>query len=77
MREVIKYAEEKGPRFERILAGTHSWEAALPTQAPRRLSDRIAGQCPETLSGPREGRAYVDFSRESHPLLNHAKPSRA
>jgi hypothetical protein len=30
--------------------------------------DRIAGQCPDTLSGSSEGRAYVDFSRQSDSL---------
>lgn len=32
------------------------------------LFDRIAGQCPDSLSGVSEERAYVDFSRESDSL---------
>ena len=32
------------------------------------LFDRIAGQCPDSLSGVNEDRAYVDFSRESDSL---------
>ena len=30
--------------------------------------DRIAGRCPDSLSGVNEDRAYVDFSRESDSL---------
>ncbi len=30
--------------------------------------DEIAGKCPDTLSGVAEGKAYVDFSRESDSL---------
>ncbi len=38
------------------------------SEVSEELFDRIAGQCPDSLSGVSDDRAYVDFSRESDSL---------
>ena len=45
----------------------HRFTILIP-EVSDELFDRIAGQCPDSLSGVNEDRAYVDFSRESDSL---------
>ena len=47
----------------------HQFTILIP-EVSDELFDRIAGQCPDSLSGVNEDedRAYVDFSRESDSL---------
>lgn len=45
----------------------HRFTIRIPSVSDE-VFDRIAAQCPDTVSGVSEGRAYVDFSRESDSL---------
>ena len=45
----------------------HRFTVLIPEVSDETI-DRIAGQCPDSLSGVNEDRTYVDFSRESDSL---------
>ena len=45
----------------------HRFTVLIPEVSDETI-DRIAGQCPDSLSGVNEDRPYVDFSREADSL---------
>lgn len=45
----------------------HRFTILIP-EVSDEVFDQIAGHCRDTLSGVSEGRAYVDFARESESL---------
>jgi hypothetical protein len=54
-------------RYMKVSTMVYRFTIVIPNVADDKF-DAIAGECPDSLSGVAEGRAYVDFSREGDSL---------